>query len=112
MSAPSAIGSLADLALRLRAFAAERDWDRFHEPRNLAMALAAETAELAAHFRFAPETAGWQPEAAARAEIEQEMADVLIYLVRLADKLETDLHAAVLRRLASRNGGWAGGPSQ
>jgi NTP pyrophosphatase (non-canonical NTP hydrolase) len=76
------------------------------------MALAAETAELAAHFRFAPETAGWQPEAAARAEIEQEMADVLIYLVRLADKLETDLHAAVLRRLASRNGGWAGGPSQ
>jgi len=112
MSVPTTICSLADLALRLRAFAAERDWDRFHAPPNLAMALAAETAELAAHFRFAPETAGWQPEAAARAEIEQEMADVLIYLVRLADKLEADLPAAVQRRLASRRGGWAGGPDQ
>jgi NTP pyrophosphatase (non-canonical NTP hydrolase) len=112
MSAPTTIRSLADLTLRLRAFAAERDWDRFHEPRNLAMALAAETAELAAHFRFAPEAADWQPEPAARAAIEQEIADVLIYLVRLADKLETDLHAAVLRRLTSARGGWAGGPDQ
>jgi NTP pyrophosphatase (non-canonical NTP hydrolase) len=107
----AAIGSLADLAQRLRAFAAERDWDRFHAPRNLAMALAAETAELAAHFRFAPEAAGWQPEAPARAEIEQEMADVLIYLVRLADKLETDL-PAVLRRLDCTRGGGADGPDQ
>lgn len=112
MSAPTAVRPLADLALRLRAFAAERDWDRFHAPCNLAMALAAETAELAAHFRFAPEAAGWQPEAAARAEIEQEMADVLIYLVRLADKLETDLPAAVLRRLACTRGGGADGPGQ
>jgi NTP pyrophosphatase (non-canonical NTP hydrolase) len=96
-----AIASLTELALRLREFAAERDWDRFHAPQNLAMALAAETAELAAHFRFAPEAADWQPDAPARAEIEQELADVLIYLTRLGDRLEVDLCAAALQRLAA-----------
>jgi NTP pyrophosphatase (non-canonical NTP hydrolase) len=98
------IRSLSDLALHLREFAAERDWDRFHAPQNLAMALAAETAELAAHFRFAPEAASWQPGAAARAGIEQELADVLIYLVRLADKLEINLPAAASRRLPAMPG--------
>lgn len=98
------IHSLPDLALRLREFAGERDWDRFHAPQNLAMALAAETAELAARFRFAPEATSWLPQTSARAEIEQELADVLIYLVRLADKLDVNLVAAASRRLPEMPG--------
>jgi dCTP diphosphatase len=96
--APPLASQLDELKRRLRRFAAERDWERFHSPKNLAMALAAESAELAEHFR-------WQPDAAplpadALPQVEQELADVLIYLVRLADRLETDLMGAAERRIA------------
>lgn len=95
---PPLASELEELKLRLRRFAAERDWERFHSPKNLAMALAAETGELAEHFR-------WQPDAAplpadALPPIEQELADVLIYLVRLADRLDADLLDAVEHRMA------------
>lgn len=91
--------TLAGLKARLRAFADERDWDRFHAPKNLAMALIVETAELVEHFQ-------WLSEAESRAlapekqrEVELELADIFIYLLRLADKLDVDLVAAAGRKI-------------
>jgi dCTP diphosphatase len=86
--------SLAAIAERLRAFAAERDWDQFHSPKNLAMALVGEAGELAAEFQWLTEAQSHAPDAAQLARIRAECADVLNYLVRLADKLDIDLIAA------------------
>lgn len=86
--------SLADIAARLREFAAERDWDQFHSPKNLAMALVGEAGELAAEFQWLTEGQSQRPDAAQLARIRAECADVLNYLVRLADKLGIDLIAA------------------
>jgi len=90
--------ALEDLKERLRRFAAARDWERFHTPKNLSMALTAEAAELVAHFQWLKE--GEAVATAALPEIEQELADVLIYLVRLADRLDVDLLTAVERKMA------------
>lgn len=90
------------LALRdaLRAFAAERDWERFHTPKNLAMALAGEAGEVIEHFQWlsADESANLPEER--RTEVALELADVLLYLVRLADVLDIDLGEAAQRKLA------------
>jgi dCTP diphosphatase len=85
---------LDDLARRLRQFAAVREWDQFHSPKNLAMALVAEAGELAAEFQWLTEVQSRAPDAEQLARIRAESADVLIYLVRLADKLGFDLVAA------------------
>ena len=98
MSAPS--DSLLDIRARLRAFADERDWDQFHTPKNLAMALSVEVAELAEHYQWLPTGADNELDEAKRAGIRHELADVLMYLVRLADKSGVDLHAAVLEKMA------------
>ncbi len=91
---------LDDLARRLREFAAERDWDQFHSPKNLAMALVAEAGELAAEFQWLTEEESRQPKPDQRARIQAEAADVLNYLVRLADKLGIDLIAAAVEKIA------------
>jgi NTP pyrophosphatase (non-canonical NTP hydrolase) len=90
---------LASLAAELQRFAAERDWERFHTPKNLAMALAAEAGELLEAFQWLTPEESAAPGAARRAQIESEMADVLIYLVRLADRLDVDLPAAAAAKL-------------
>jgi NTP pyrophosphatase (non-canonical NTP hydrolase) len=89
------IRDLDDLRERLRRFAAERDWERFHSPKNLATALIVEAAELVEHFQWLTEaeSAALPPEK--KAEVADEMADVLVYLVRLADRTGVDLLAAV-----------------
>lgn len=89
---------LQDLTHRLRRFAAERDWERFHSPKNVAMALTVEAAELMEHFQWRSEDEAVSP--SDLAHVEQEIADVLIYLVRLADRLDTDLIAAVQSKMA------------
>jgi dCTP diphosphatase len=90
------------VALRdaLRQFAAERDWDQFHSPKNLAAALSVEAAELLEQFQ-------WLSEERSRAlgpdelePVRQELADVLLYLIRLADKLDVDLVAVAKAKLA------------
>ena len=96
-------GKLEDLeALRLRvaAFAAARDWDQFHAPKNLAMALIAECAELVEHFQWlsAEDSAALTEEK--RTAVRLELADVLIYLVRIADKLDVDLLEAAREKIA------------
>ncbi|MFZ5557161.1 MAG: nucleotide pyrophosphohydrolase [Pseudomonadota bacterium] len=92
--------SLQELRTRLRAFAAERDWDQFHNPKNLAMALAGEAGELLEHFQWLTleQSASLPPEVLA--EVELEIADVLLFLVRLADKLGVDPAAAAEKKLA------------
>jgi dCTP diphosphatase len=93
------IDRLEDLRARLTAFVAERDWDQFHNPKNLAMALSAEAGELVEHFMWlSPAEADSLP-TAARAEVELEMADILLFLLRLADRMGVDLVAAAERKL-------------
>lgn len=75
----------------LNAFAEDRDWDQFHTPKNLAMALTAEVGELIEHFQWDTPAQICKYDAAKKSMIADEMADVLSYLVRLSDKLEIDL---------------------
>jgi NTP pyrophosphatase (non-canonical NTP hydrolase) len=92
--------SLHELREALRGFAAERDWDQFHSPRNLATALAVEAAELLEPFQWLDEAGSRELPTATRAAVEEEMADVLLYLVRLADKLDVDLIEAARTKMA------------
>lgn len=88
-----------ELTLRLRAFALDRDWDRFHSPKNLAMALTGEAGELAAEFQWLTEAESQSLDPECMARVQQEAADVLLYLVRLADKLQFDLVDAAHRKI-------------
>lgn len=85
----------------MREFTAARGWTGYHAPKNLAMALVGEAGELASEFQWltpdGSERAALSPERLAA--IESEMADVLIYLVQLADRLGTDLPAAVATKM-------------
>jgi dCTP diphosphatase len=87
------------LQQRLAEFAAERDWEQFHSPKNLAMALAAEAGELVEVFQWLTETESANLDAAQKQAAAHELADVLIYLVRLADRLDVDLDAAVVDKI-------------
>jgi dCTP diphosphatase len=84
----------------LRQFAVERQWDQFHSPRNLAAALAVESAELLEHFQWLTDTDSANLSADTRDKVILEMADVFLYLVRLADKLDTNLIEAARRKLS------------
>jgi len=90
------------LALRdtLREFAAARGWRNYHTPKNLAMALIVEAAELVEHFQWATpeESCALPPETAAA--VREEVADVLIYLIEMADVLNIDLIAAARDKIA------------
>jgi len=90
---------LETLKQQVRAFATERDWEQFHSPKNLAMALIVEAAELVEHFQWLTESQSQSLTATQREPVEQELADVLIYLVRLADRLDIDLLAAAERKI-------------
>jgi dCTP diphosphatase len=92
---------LQDLSRRLRQFAAERDWEQFHTPKNLATALVAEAGELAAEFQWLTAAQSSAPNAEQLTRIRAEAADVLIYLVRLADKLGFDLLEAATAKIAT-----------
>ena len=83
----------------MRQFAEERDWDQFHSPKNLSMALIAEAAELVEHFQWLTEAQSSRLSAERLREVETELADIFIYLMRLADKLGVDLVAAAQRKM-------------
>lgn len=95
--------SLIRLRDALRSFAAERDWEQFHSPRNLATALAVEAAELLEPFQWLTDAQSRDLPPETRSAVEQELADVLLYLVRLADKLGVDLEQAAVAKIV-RNG--------
>ncbi|MCB9791681.1 MAG: nucleotide pyrophosphohydrolase [Alphaproteobacteria bacterium] len=92
--------TLAELRAKVSAFNAERDWGRYHCPRNLAMALSVEAAELLELYLWS-EDAGPQPAVASREpKVAEEMADVLICLLNLAARTGVDLSAAVEQKMA------------
>ena len=91
--------SLNALRERLRRFAAERDWQQFHTPKNLAMALSVEAAELLEHFQWLTAEQSARLDAKTRRAVADELADVLLYLTRLADVLDIDLLAAARVKL-------------
>ena len=88
-----------NIKLRLRRFAEERDWDQFHSPKNLSMALIAEAAELVEHFQWFTEEQSKNLSLEKLEEVAQELADIQIYLIRLADKLDIDLLTAVDKKI-------------
>ncbi len=83
----------------VRTFVDERDWDQFHTPKNLSSALSVEAAELLEHFQWLQTGAAAELGSDKLREVRHEMADVLVYLVRLADKLDVDLGAAVEEKM-------------
>ena len=91
---------LTELRNALREFAAERDWNQFHSPKNLASALAVEAAELLERFQWLTEDESKKLPPAEHEKVRQEMADVLNYLVRLADKLDVNLLEAARDKIA------------
>ena len=95
-AADSDLARLRDL---VRVFVDERDWDQFHTPKNLASALSVEAAELLEHFQWLQKGRADELGAAKLKEVRHEMADVLVYLVRLADKLDVDLFQAVEEKM-------------
>ena len=86
--------SLAELTHKLRDFAQARDWEQFHSPKNLAMAMIVEAAELVEHFQWLTPEQSHALDPAKREEVRQEIGDVLIYLTRIADRLGIDPVAA------------------
>ena len=88
-----------ELQQRLREFTDARDWEKYHSPKNLVMAMSVEMAELMEHFEWMTEQQSLNLDAKTREEVALEMADVLIYLVRMADRCEVDLNDAVKRKI-------------
>ena len=99
MNRPPALADLDDLRQRLRDFAEERDWEQFHTPKNLAMALVAEAAEVVEHFQWLSSEDSEALPPNKREAVALELADVLLYVVRIADRLDIDLGEAARRKL-------------
>lgn len=90
---------MKELLVQIRQFNDERDWDQFHSPKNLAMALMVETAEVAERFQWLSADESKTLPEDKLIEVAEELGDVLIYLVNLADKLGIDLNEAALDKL-------------
>jgi NTP pyrophosphatase (non-canonical NTP hydrolase) len=90
---------LDELRERVRRFAAERDWEQFHSPKNLAMALSVEVAELVEHFQWLTEEQSRTLEPQRLAQVRLELADVFIYLLRISDRLGVDLLEAAADKI-------------
>lgn len=93
------IENLDQLRARAKAFAEERDWEQFHTPKNLAMALSVEAAELMEHFQWLGEEASSSLPPDTLAAVADEIADVQVYLVMLADKLGVDILQTVTTKM-------------
>ena len=105
------INDLVSLRDALREFCAARDWHRFHTPKNLVMALSVEAAELVEQFQWSTPEESLHPDAAKRAAVADEIADVLIYLTELADVLEIDPIAAARAKIVKNAAKYPAPPS-
>ena len=94
------MNDIAALSQRLREFAQARDWEQFHSPKNLAMALIVEAAELVEHFQWMKEDQTYTLSDVQRDEVALEMADIFIYLLRIAERLNIDLAEATNKKIA------------
>jgi len=93
------LNEFEELKERLQLFASERDWNQFHSPKNLSMALIVEAGELMEHFQWLTQEQSKNLPPEKHEEVEQELADILIYLIRLAQKLDVDLFAAARKKM-------------
>ena len=91
--------TLEDIRQSSAAFAVEREWQPYQTPKNLAMALSVEVAELLEHFQWLSAEQSRELDASTREEVAHEIADVQLYLVRLADELNIDILTAVSRKM-------------
>ena len=101
---------LDELRGELRTFAAERNWERFHSPKNLAAAMAVEAAEVLEHFQWLTEDQSRALPDAKRSAIAHELADVFLYLMQLADRLDVDLIAAAKAKMQLNAAKYPAGP--
>jgi NTP pyrophosphatase (non-canonical NTP hydrolase) len=92
---------LEQLRVRIAEFARERDWDQFHSPKNLAMALIVEAGELVEQFQWLKQSESHELAGEKLRAVEDELADIMVYLVRIADRLDIDLMAAANRKMDS-----------
>ena len=90
---------LDELTKEIDSFVEERDWAKFHSPKNISMALSVEVAEIVEHFQWLTEQQSRELDNDKKGEVSQELADAFIYLVRLADQLDIDLLAAADQKL-------------
>lgn len=91
---------IQELQVALRRFAEDRDWGQFHSPKNLAAALSVEAAEVLEHFQWLTDEQSRNLSPEKKDQVSQEIADVLLYLIQLADKLQIDPIAAAKKKLA------------
>ncbi len=92
--------NIKEIQEKLSKFAEERDWDQFHSPKNLVMALTSEVGELTELFQWLTEgQSSIKDDSSKTDEIRQEIADIFIYLLRLADKLDIDIEEAVREKI-------------
>jgi len=91
--------TMKDLIQKLRDFAEERDWNQFHSPKNLAIALTVEVAELLEEFQWLTEEQSRKPDQERLNRIKDEISDVMIYLVLLSDHLDVDLLASAFEKI-------------
>ena len=95
----SSNSEIQQLTLSIREFVDERDWEQFHSPKNLAMAISVEVAELVEIFQWMTELQSQNLNQKQKQAVEEEVADVMTYLIRLSDRLDIDLVRAVERKL-------------
>ncbi len=90
---------LEDIKVKLKQFAKERDWEQFHSPKNLSMALSVEVAKLVEHFQWLKEQDSYQHQNEKQQAIAEEIADIQMYLVLIADQLNIDIAASVNKKI-------------
>ena len=90
---------LTQLTMRLREFAQARDWEQFHSPKNLSMALIAEAAELVEHFQWLTQQQSYELNGDKYEQVRMELADIFIFLLRIADRLNVDLIQAACDKI-------------
>ena len=83
----------------IREFASERNWDKYHTPKNLSMALSVEASELVEIFQWLTQEESKNIDSKDIQSVKDEVADILIYLIRIADKLDIDLEEAILEKI-------------
>ena len=95
------MNELEELRVLISNFAKERDWDQFHSPKNLSMALIVEAGELVEHFQWLKQSESRNLPKDKLEAVEEELADILVYLIRIADQLDVDLIGAARKKIKS-----------
>ena len=97
------MNDLDELRKRIANFAEERDWNQFHSPKNLAMALIVEAGELVEQFQWMKQSESFNLSKEKLKAVEDELADIFVYLIRIADKLGVDLMSVAMKKIDSND---------